>query len=200
MILYSLPPSPFGRKVKLAAHSLGLMDKLTVKAANTLEPEGDFLALNPLAKLPVLVVDSDAIFDSRVILEYLDSLAGGGKLIPASGRKRFDVLTRASVADGILDAALLVVYESRFRPADKRVDSVVNRHLDRIIRSLGAMAQKGYSAGGNPDMADIGLACALDYLDFRKPLEWRDYAPHLQKWMEGFAEAVPGYRETMPRD
>ena len=93
-----------------------------------------------------------------------------------------------------------MVYEGRFRPPEMRVDKFVDWQRDKIIRALQSIDPTPYKGGTMPDVADIGLACALDYLDFRKPMSWRDYAPALAEWKAGFAEVVAGYVETMPVD
>ena len=200
MILFSSPPSPFGRKIKIALYCLGMRDDVTVKQTNTMDPEDDIRGVNPLGKIPALVVDDMVLFDSRVILDYLDARAGGGKILPASGPDRFNVMSMAALADGILDAAILVIYESRLRPEGMQVESFVEFQRDKIIRGLQGMPMENYDNGAMPDVAEIGLACALDYLDFRKQVEWRDHAPHLMEWKDGFAAAVPGYADTMPSD
>jgi len=200
MILYTATASPFGRKVKLAAHCLGLIDRITPRLTNTNDPDDEIRRLNPLGKIPALVTDDATLYDSRVIMEYLDSLAGGGKLLPASGPARFEVLTRAAKMDGMMDAALLVVYESRFRPEGMQVESVLATQRGKIIRGLKSIGDAGYGNGAMPDFGDIGLACLLDYLDFRKQLDWRDHAPQLALWMAEFAAAVPGYHDTLPAD
>ena len=200
MILFSSPPSPFGRKIKIALSCLGMRDDVTVKQTNTMDPEDDIRGVNPLGKIPALVVDDMVLFDSRVILDYLDARAGGRKILPASGPDRFNVMSMAALADGILDAAILVIYESRLRPEGMQVESFVEFQRDKIIRGLQGMPMENYDNGAMPDVAEIGLACALDYLDFRKQVEWRDHAPHLVGWKDGFAAAVPGYADTMPSD
>lgn len=200
MILYSAPASPFGRKVKLAAYCLGLSDRLTVKASVTTDPNDEIRSVNPLGKIPALIVDGQTLFDSRVIVEYLDSCAGGGQIIPPSGVARFDALTRAAMADGMMEAALLIVYEKRFRPAEMSVESWLDWQREKIIRSLESLGEMNYDREAMPDVGDIGLACFMDYLDFRKQLDWRDHAPQLGSWIKAFAAAVPGYEATLPRD
>lgn len=200
MILYSAATSPFGRKVKLAAHCLGMIDSISVRPANTRDPQDEIRSVNPLGKIPALVTDGQTIYDSRVIVEYLDSLAGGGKLAPAAGPERFEVLTRAAKMDGMMDAALLIVYEARFRPDGMQVDSVLETQRDRIIRGFASIGDAGYANGAMPDLGEIGLACLLDYLDFRQQLDWREHAPQMVSWLAGFAAAVPGYDATMPID
>jgi glutathione S-transferase len=206
MILYSAAASPFGRMVKLTAHCLGQIDDIEVRTANTGDPDDSIRTVNPLGKIPALVVagqggdDGQTLYDSRVIVEYLDSLAGGGHVIPAAGPTRFEVLTRMARMVGMLDAAILVVYEGRFRPAGMRVESFVDYQRDKIIRVLETMGSPAYLHGAMPDAGEITLACALDYLDFRQQVNWCDHAPQLQDWLAAFGASVPGYAATLPRD
>ena len=200
MQLRSSPSSPFGRKVKMATYILGFDDQVTPVLTDTLDPNDSICDVNPLGKIPALEDDGTTYYDSRVIMEYLDAKAGGGKIIPASGPTRYEALTRAALMDGILDAAILVIYERRMRPEDKYVESVVERQRGKIIRGLEAIAaeNRSYSNGAMPDIGEIGLACVLDYLDFRKQVSWRDHAPDLASWLADFAAAVPGYEDSMP--
>jgi len=200
MQLRSSPSSPFGRKVKMATYILGFDDQVTPVLTDTLDPNDSICDVNPLGKIPALEDDGTTYYDSRVIMEYLDAKAGGGKIIPASGPARYEALTRAALMDGILDAAILVIYERRMRPEDKYVDSVVERQRGKIIRGIEAVAAKNpsYRNGAMPDIGEIGLACVLDYLDFRKQVNWRDHAPNLGAWLADFAAAVPGYEDSMP--
>jgi len=200
MQLRSSPSSPFGRKVKMATYILGFDDQVTPVLTDTLDPNDSICDVNPLGKIPALEDDGTTYYDSRVIMEYLDAKAGGGKIIPASGPTRYEALTRAALMDGILDAAILVIYERRMRPEDKYVESVVERQRGKIIRGLEAIAaeNRSYSNGAMPDVGEIGLACVLDYLDFRKQGNWRDHAPNLASWLADFAAAVPGYEDSMP--
>jgi glutathione S-transferase len=200
MQLRSSPSSPFGRKVKMATYILGFDDQVTPVLTDTLDPNDSICDVNPLGKIPALEDDGTTYYDSRVIMEYLDAKAGGGKIIPASGPTRYEALTRAALMDGILDAAILVIYERRMRPEDKYVESVVERQRGKIIRGLEAIAaeNRSYSNGAMPDIGEIGLACVLDYLDFRKQVNWRDHAPNLASWLADFAAAVPGYEDSMP--
>jgi glutathione S-transferase len=200
MQLRSSPSSPFGRKVKMATYVLGFDDQVTPVLTDTLDPNDSICDVNPLGKIPALEDDGTTYYDSRVIMEYLDAKAGGGKIIPASGPTRYEALTRAALTDGILDAAILVIYERRMRPEDKYVESVVERQRGKIIRGLKAIAaeNRSYSNGAMPDVGEIGLACVLDYLDFRKQVNWRDHAPNLASWLADFAAAVPGYEDSMP--
>ncbi len=200
MKFFTSPSSPFGRKVKIAAHVLGLCDELVEFPINTLDPESGICDVNPLGKIPALEDNGSTLYDSRVIMEYLDRKAGGGKIIPAAGAARFDVLRRAALTDGILDAAVLVVYETRMRPEDKYVDTYVARQREKIIRGLKGVSvtTKSYRSGAMPDMGEIGLACVLDYLDFRQQVNWREHSPSLAGWLDDFAVVVPGYKGSMP--
>ena len=200
MILYSAPASPFGRMVKLTAHCLGQIDEIEVRATNTGDPQDEIRTVNPLGKIPALVADGQTLYDSRVIVEFLVARAGGDRIIPASGRQRFDVLTRMAAMVGLLDAALLVVYEGRFRPPEMKVESFLDYQRGKIVRVLETVGDAAYVNGAMPDAGEITLACALDYLDFRKQLDWRDHAPQLQDWLAAVAAAVPGYTATLPRD
>ena len=200
MILRTALPSPFGRMVKISAYVLGLEDRFQVELCNTMDAEDSIRQQNPLGKIPALITDDSVIYDSRVIMEYLDQMAGGGKIIPSGGDARIDVLTRTAMACGLLDAALLVIYEGRFRPEDMQVESFVEYQRDKIRRTLDYVAGQNlkYGNGAMPDAGEIGLACCLDYLDFRKQLNWRDHAPGLADWMMDFAKSVPGYQQTLP--
>ena len=202
MLLLYTPTSPYVRKVMLSAHVLGLIDDLTLETVDWASPDsGDKLALNPLAKVPALIADGKLIADSRVIVEYFDTRAGGGKIIPNDPETRIDVLSQAALIEGMIDASILIVYETRLRPENMVLESVMERYRDKIIRGLvmvGATT-KSYDNGAMPTIADISLAALLDYLDFRNIVPWRDHAPHLGDWMASFAATVPGYEETLPR-
>ncbi|MGB2251882.1 MAG: glutathione S-transferase family protein [Candidatus Puniceispirillaceae bacterium] len=200
MQLRSSPSSPFGRKVKMATYILGFDTQVTPVLTDTLDHNDSICEVNPLGKIPALEDGGANYYDSRVIMEYLDAKAGSGKIIPASGPARYEALTRAALMDGILDAAVLVIYERRMRPEDKYVESVVERQRGKIIRGLEVIAAENpsYNNGAMPDIGEIGLACVLDYLDFRKQVNWRDHAPNIASWLADFAAAVPGYEDSMP--
>src|SRR6202022_1026558 len=137
MILRSSPASPFGRKVRMAAIILGLDGRITVKPADTADPGDSVRQQNPLGKIPALVLDDGTVlFDSRVILEYLDHLAGGGRIIPSEPAARFAALRLQALCDGILDAAILRVYEARWRPAERHEPKWLAHQTGRMDRSL----------------------------------------------------------------
>lgn len=200
MILRSADASPFGRMVKLAAHVLGRMEDITIEPSNTADPEDTITSQNPLGKIPALIIGDRVVYDSRVILDLLDMEAGGGRIIPREGMARVDVLTRLARVNGMLDAALLIVYESRFRPAEMVLDSIIEKQKNKIIRAFEVIAAENpvYTNGASPQADELGLACVLDYLDLRKQLDWRDHAPGLADWITAFAGQVPGYHDTLP--
>src|SRR5882672_7544185 len=137
MILRSSPASPLGRKVCIAAGVLGLSDRLDVRATNLDDAADSVRAQNPVGKIPVLILDDGSTFyDSRVILEYLDHLAGGGRIIPREAGPRFETLRLQALCDGILDACVLLIYENRYRPADKHVQGWLDRQADKVARGL----------------------------------------------------------------
>ena len=163
MRLFTAGPSPFGRKVVLALHVTGLQDQVDIIATNTAEPDSENRRLNPLGKIPTLVTDEGPLFDSRVILEAIDRFAGGDRLLPAVGPKRTTVQTRIALIDGIMDAAILIVYEGRMRPEGMQVQSVLDYQRGKIERSLAYLEDQAlqYNKGKNPDAADIGLPARL---------------------------------------
>jgi glutathione S-transferase len=198
-ILRSSPPSPFGRKVKIAAHVAGLYDRIEQVNADTTDPDDNLRTQNTLGKIPVLVLDDGmAIYDSRVIVEWLDHAAGGGKLIP-TGDGRFEALVMQALADGMMDASVLIVYEARFRPEAMRLQSWVDYQRDKVARSLSRLEADPPAFSRSPDIGHIALACALGYLDFRFAGEWRADHPRLVAWLDAFAESVPAYAKTDPQ-
>ena len=198
MILRTSPASPFGRKVKIAAAVLGLSERIEIVPADTSDPSDDLRVQNPLGKLPVLVTDDGtALYDSPVIVECLDHLAGGGRLIPA-GAGRFDVLTLQALADGLIDAAIMQVYEVRFRPEERREPTWVDYQAQKVTRALDRLESRAGAIGDALDAGTIALACALGYLDFRFEGRWRASYPALVAWLDGFAARVPAFEKTRP--
>jgi glutathione S-transferase len=196
MILRSAPASPFGRKVKLAAAILGLSDRIEVTLTDTNDTNDPIRQQNPLGKIPTLVMeDGMTLFDSRVIVEYLDHLAGGGKIIP-NGAARFPVLRMAALADGISEAVLLQVYEARYRPEDKRVAAWVELQAGKVARGMAALEAAPPAIAAMPDVGAIGIACALGYQDLRQGGEWRATHPKLVAWLDEFSARVPAFEAT----
>ena len=193
LILRSSPTSPFGRKVRIAAAVLELSDRIEVVAADTNDPEDTLRQQNPLGKIPTLILeDGRALYDSRVIVEYLDALAGGGKIIP-NGPARIAALSRQALADGIMDAALLQVYEQRYREPEIRSSKWVGRQADKVARAL-VVAERNPPSGA--DVGAIALACALGYLDRRFAGAWRAEHHGLVVWLDRFAAAIPAFEAT----
>lgn len=196
LTLRSAPASPFGRKVKIAAIELGLIDTIEVAATDTNSASDTLRQQNPLGKIPTLVLaDGTTLFDSRVIVEYLDHLAGGGKIIPA-GEERFAQLRLQALADGLCDAALLQVYEVRFRPEGNRNPDWVANQAGKVSRALIALEALPPPLAGRPRIGEIALACALGYLDLRFAGEWRADHPKLVAWLDNFAANVPAFEQT----
>jgi glutathione S-transferase len=196
LVLRSSPPSPFGRKVKIAAALLGLSDRISVEKANTGDPNDTLRTQNPVGKIPTLILENgEALYDSRVIVEYLDALAGGGRLIPV-GWGRFEALRQQALADGVMDAAILQSYEARWRPEERREPKWLEHQQGKIDRTL-AVAEATLST--SPQIFHIGhvaLACALGYLDLRFEGRWREKHPKLVSWLADFEGRVPAFATT----
>ncbi len=158
---------------------------------------------NPLGKVPCLIMeDGGAVFDSRVICEYLDNLTPVHRLIPPSGRARVEVKTWEALGDGLLDAAVLARLETTQRPAEKRHDPWVQRQMKKIDAALHAMSagigEKQWCTDGKYSLADIAVGCALGYLDFRFPqIEWRSAHPNLGRLADRLY-ARPSFAATVP--
>ncbi|WP_116132766.1 glutathione S-transferase [Tropicimonas sp. IMCC34043] len=199
MQLFHSPTSPFVRKVMVVLHETGQLDHVTlVPASGTpLAPNTLTVSQNPLGKIPTLIRDDGpALFDSRVICRYLDDRAGAG-LYPAA--RVWEVLTLEALADGIMEAAVLMVYESRLRPADLVYDTWVESQWAKITRALDALEGRWISHLAGPlDMSQIAVGCALGYLDFRvDDRNWREGRKDLAAWDAGFA-ARPSMQATRP--
>ena len=200
MILRSAPPSPFARKVRIALSLLGLDRDVRIEAADTSDPHDSLRTQNPLGKLPVLIVeDGTALYDSRVILDYLDHRAGGGKIIPREPAQRFNALRLQAMCDGILDASILIVYEGRWRPPEKHEPKWLDHQAGKVTRALAVLEAAPPALGAKSDIPDVGqiaLACVLGYRDLRFSGSWRDGHPRLAAWLDDFAARVPAYAAT----
>ena len=195
MKLYVSPTSPAVRKVRIGAAMLGLADEIEYMPADFMDLQDPLYARNPLGKIPVLVLDDGlALQDSAVILEYFDQRAGGGRLVPPPGERRWRVLAQQALADGMLDAIVLQVYEIRFRPEDKRVASWVERQAGKMDRALDAFERS--PPEGARSVADVALAAALGFLDLRMEGRWRAGHPNLIAWLDAFAAEVPSFEAT----
>lgn len=161
---------------------------------------------NPLGKVPCLVMEGgEALFDSRVIVEYLDTLSPVGKLIPPVGRERAEVKTWEALADGVLDALILARLEANWSGRDKaeRSQAWIDRQMEKTHASVKAMSlglgDKPFCAGIYLSLADIAVGCALGYIDFRFPdIDWRGQYPNLAKLQEKLAQR-PSFADTMPK-
>lgn len=198
MLLRTSVTSPFGRKTRFAALHLGLADQVEVVHGDTLDPKDPLRDDNPLGKIPVLVLDDGRrIFDSRVILEYFDHLAGGNKILPADPDKRIDAQRLQALADGLMDAAILVVYEVRYRPEDKRHEGWVDHQKDKMTRAIKALSD-ALPAATEINTGTIATACALGYIDWRKQVDWRSINPALVTWFDAFQNNATDFAKTHP--
>ncbi|MFM9974343.1 MAG: glutathione S-transferase family protein, partial [Beijerinckiaceae bacterium] len=194
MILRSAPPSPFGRKVKIAAALLGLTGEINVVSTDTIDPQDPLREDNPLGKIPTLVIeDGTVIYDSRVIVEYLDMRAGGGQIIPKSGMERIRVQTLHALADGIMDAGILQIYEGRWRDPAKHELKWVEHQAGKVARALDYLEANPPNLEEALNIGHIAVACALGYLDLRFKSEWRAQYPKLTTWLAAFAAKVPAF-------
>jgi glutathione S-transferase len=197
MILRTAPASPFGRKVRVAASLLALDGDIAIEQADTMNAADSLRSQNPLGKIPVLITeDGTKLFDSRVILEYLDHRAGGGRIIPAEPSARFAALRLQALCDGLMDASLLRIYEGRWRSADKHEPKWVEHQTAKMERALGELEATPPALSELPDVGQIALACALGYLDLRFEGRWRTDYPRLVAWLDRFAARVPAFAAT----
>jgi len=197
MILRSSPASPFGRKARIAAGILGLADRIEVRETDLNDPADSIRVENPVGKIPVLILeDGETYYDSRVILEVLDHVDGGGRILPREPKARFAALRLQALCDGILDAGILLVYENRYRPAEMRVQGWLDRQSDKVARGLAALEAAPPTIDATPNVGQIALACALGYGDLRFGGVWRQDHPNLVAWHDRFAAQVPAFAET----
>jgi glutathione S-transferase len=199
-VLRSTPTSPFGRKVRMAVETLGLSNRVTVAPADPLDENDTLRQQNPLGKMPCLILaDGSTIYDSGIIIEYLQDVAGTDRLLPLRGRDRYRALTLSRLADGIMDASILVVYETRFRSDLPHSPRWLLHQRGKIRRGLAAFE----ALPPDPDKTDvvsIGLSCALGYLDWRKQVDWRPSYPVLVDWLTRFSAHEPAFERTRAKD
>lgn len=194
--------SPYVRKVRIVMAEKKLDYELTLE--NVWAPETTILQSNPLGKVPCLIMeDGGAMFDSRVIVEYLDTLTPVGKLIPAHGRERAEVKCWEALADGVLDAAVLVRLENTQRPAALQSKDWIARQMAKVDAGLKAMssglADTPFCAGTYYTLSDVAVGCALGWLSFRFPeIKWRDDHPNLAKLFDKLSDR-PSFRDTVPQ-
>jgi glutathione S-transferase len=199
-VLRSTATSPFGRKARMAIDALGLTGRVTVKPADPLDENDTLRRQNPLGKMPCLVMaDGSTIYDSSIIVEFLQDVAGTDRLLPLRGPARFKALTQARLADGIMDASILVVYENRFRPDSPPSARWLDHQRGKIMRGLAAF-EASPPDPEKTDVVSIGLACALGYLDWRKQVDWRPAFPGLVTWLERYSAHEPAFERTRAKD
>jgi len=192
MILRSSAPSPFDRKVRIALSLLGFDRDVRVEAADPDNRQDSLREQNPLGKIPVLIIeDGSTVYDSLVILEYLDDRAGGGKIIPRKTGPRLAALRLQALCDGILDASILTVYEGRWRAARSTQAGKVTRGF-----AVCEGAPPPVLGAAIPHVGEIALASALGYRDLRFGGDFRGKYPRLVAWLEEFAVRVPAFSET----
>ena len=203
MRLHTNPASPFGRKVKVLAHEAGLIGRLELldQATTPVSPSEAVVRDNPLGKIPCLVTDDgEALYDSRVICEYLDSLHDRAKMFPPASPARWTALRRQAEGDGIMDAGVLGRYESFLRPEERRWPEWLEGQKGKCRRALDSLEGEADGFGDMVDIGTIAIGCALGYLDFRYGDEdWRATRPRLATWFERFA-ARPAMARTAPAE
>jgi glutathione S-transferase len=197
MILRSSPASPFARKVRIAMSLLGLADQIEIRDTDLNSADDPIRTQNPLGKVPALILeDGTAYYDSRVILDYLDHLAGGGRILPREPQPRFAALRLQALCDGILEASLLIVYEGRYRPPEMKVQSWLDRQAEKVTRGLAVLEAAPPPIATPPTVGQIALACVLGYRDLRFGGDWRNDHPRLLAWHDKFAAQVPAFAAT----
>jgi glutathione S-transferase len=202
MILLSSPASPFGRKVRIAISLLNFKDQTNIEPADPTDSSDSLRRQNPLGKIPALIDDDGtAYYDSRVILEFLDERAGGGKIVPHEPRQRLAALRLQALCDGILDASILTVYEARWRASEHHEQKWLDHQAGKVARGLAVLESAPPAldtAQALPTVGQIALACVLGYRDFRFGGSWRGGHPRLVAWLDQFAARVPAFDATRP--
>ena len=201
MKLIFAPASPFVRKVRALAHELGIQDSITLHPVKTtaLSTADDARAANPLGKIPALIqADGPTLFDSRVICRFLNDKANGD-MYPTN--TLYDVLTLEALADGIMESGVTIVYETRLRPAEKQSAEWMDAQWSKITSALDSLELNMPPAlHGTVNMAQIAMACALSYLDFRHDdRNWRNTRPTLAAWHKAICDR-PSLKTTEPTD
>lgn len=193
--------SPYVRKVRIVMAEKKLDYVFTLE--DVWSPDTTIAQSNPLGKVPCLVMeDGGAMFDSRVIVEYLDTLTPVGKLIPPNGRERAEVKCWEALADGVIDAAVLMRLEKMQRQPAQQSQPWLDRQKAKVVAGLAAMAtgldDKPFCAGTHYTLADVSTGCALGWLGLRFPeIEWRNSHPNLAKLFDKLSER-PSFKDTVP--
>lgn len=203
MKLYFGGTSPYVRKVVVAAFECGLDAQIERIETFPWDAETKYGGVNPVGKVPALITDAgQVLYDSPVIVEYLDSLHAGPKLIPASGPERFEKLRVAALADGMMDAVILLFSELTRRPPELHWRFWDDRMRGSVARSMDALEKDvaGFDAE-NPDVAQITTACGLGWIEFRKSvlgIDFRDGHPNLSGWFDRFNQR-PSMQGSAPK-
>lgn len=202
MKLHHNPASPFVRMVTVTAREAGIADQIEEVSTGVfvpIEAHGAVVAASPLGKIPTLVLDDGmALYDSRVICEYLLTLAPQSGLMPADGPAKWQCHTLFALAQGFADAAVNLRYEMGMRPADMQWPEWIDAQQERIERSLDAVEHDRLAELADVTLGTIGVAVCLGYLDFRYPdLDWRDGRPGITEFYAAFSQR-PSMKETEP--
>ncbi len=202
MKLYGSPLSPFVRKVRIVLAEKKI--ECETEWVDVMAPDTPINQRNPLGKVPALMLDDEtALFDSRVIVEFLDNVSPFSRLIPDENRERIAVRRWEALTDGVIDAGILIRYES-LRVKKEQSDAWVERQKGKVERGLAAMSaelgERPWCHGNGYTLADIAFGCCLGWLDFRKPagIEWRGKYPNLVKHFDKLMER-PSFQDTVPR-
>lgn len=197
MLLRTATASPYGRKCLIAAGQAGLATRVRHVEANFRDGADPLHDENPLGKMPVLTTDDGAvIYDSPLIIEYFDHLAGGGRLIPAQWPQRLEQLQMQALADGIMDAGALIVLEAKDRPRDLWHPESIEFQRRKIQRGFAAFRRRLPDAE-RPQIGAIALACALGFIERRQQFNWRAGQAELGAWLDRFRAAAPEYDATV---
>jgi glutathione S-transferase len=202
MKLHYSTASPYVRKVMVVAIETGQIDRIetSTRQLTPINPSTEVSSDNPIGKVPCLVTDDGmALYDSRVICEYLDSLHNGTRMFPASGDARWKAIRRQALGDGILDAGVTTRYETFLRPEALRWSDWIDGQKRKMNGALDAAEAEAASFGDSVDIGTITIACALGYMDFRYGNDnWRASRPKLAAWFEQFSKR-PSLAQTMPQ-
>jgi len=195
------PLSPFGRKITILAHELGIANRLTLNTVSTRGESEKLTPFNPLGKIPVLVTDSGAVlYDSKVICEYLDAEFGNHRFLPAAGLRRWEVLTRCALADGIAEAGVQIRYE-RARPAAVQSADAAEWQLKKIRLGYDQWERIIASFDGTLDMAHINVGAGMGYLEMRvDELKGMKSWPRLWDWYRRQCDERESFRLTIPKE
>ena len=194
--------SPYVRKVRVVLAEKKL--DYQIQLENVWVPETTIHQLNPLGKVPCLVMeDGYVMYDSRVIVEYLDTLTPVCKLLPPNGRERADIKNWEALADGVLDAGVAVRLERTQRPPELQSGEFIDRQLTKVARGLASMSERladsPWCAGNHYSLADVAVGCALGWLSFRFPeIDWRTPHPNLSRLHDKLHERA-SFRDTVPQ-